>query len=140
MESIKRNGSQKAPPTRRSEPAVEPFATVRNLTRDTQIAARVEVAGSNVKRSKGLLGRNELLPGEGMWIIPCEAVHTFFMRFPIDLIYLDRKHRVRKTKIAVPAWRVSACLSAHSVLELPAGTIQETRTERGDLLEIVRPS
>jgi len=75
-----------------------------------------------------------------MWIVPCEAIHTFFMQFPIDLIYLDRKHRVKKTRIAVPAWRVSACLSAHSVLELPAGTVQESQTERGDVLEIVRPS
>jgi len=97
------------------------------------------VAGSNVKRSKGLLGRKGLDHGEGMWIIPCEAIHTFFMQFPIDLIYLDRKHRVKKTRTAVPAWRLSVCFSAHSVLELPAGTVQETRTERGDLLEIVRP-
>jgi len=72
-----------------------------------------------------------------MWIIPCEAVHTFFMQFPIDLIYLDRKYRVKKTKAAVPAWRLSACLSAHSVLELPAGAIQQTCTQEGDILELV---
>ena len=71
-----------------------------------------------------------------MWIVPCEAVHTFFMRFPIDLIYLDRKHRVKKIKDSVPAWRISGCLSAHSVLELPAGTIRNTLTECGDVLEI----
>jgi len=75
-----------------------------------------------------------------MWIVPCEAVHTFFMQFPIDLVYLDRRHRVKKVRSAVSAWRISACLSAHSVLELPAGTIQETSTQRGDLLEIQRPS
>jgi uncharacterized protein len=111
-----------------------------NVTRNTQIATRAEIAGSGVKRSKGLLGRKGLDPGEGMWIVPCEAVHTFFMQFPIDLIYLDRNHRVKKTSEAVPAWRLSACLSAHSILELPAGTIRNTRTERGDVLEIVRPS
>lgn len=110
---------------------------VRNLTRDTQIADKLEVAGSGPKRSKGLLGRKGLGAGEGMWIVPCEAVHTFFMKFPIDLIYLDRKHRVKKTRDSVPAWRISGCLSAHSVLELPAGTIRETKTERGDVLEIV---
>ena len=121
------------------EPSLEAFVTIRNLTRDSQVGSRVEVAGSNLKRSKGLLGRKGLNPGEGMWIIPCEAIHTFFMNFPIDLIYLDRRNRVKKTRIGVPAWRVSACLSAHSVLELPAGTIQETRTQRGDLMEIVRP-
>jgi uncharacterized protein len=122
-----------------TDPSLEPLVTVRNLTRDSQVGSRVEVAGSNVKRSKGLLGRNGLLPGEGMWIIPCEAIHTFFMRFPIDLIYLDKKLRVKKVRSSVKAWRISACLRAHSVLELPAGTVQESGTDRGDLLEIVRP-
>lgn len=110
---------------------------VRNATRDTKIADKLEVAGSGPKRTKGLLGRNGLAQGEGMWIVPCEAVHTFFMKFPIDLIYLDRKHRVKKIRNSVPAWRISACLSAHSVLELPAGSIRNTQTECGDLLEIV---
>lgn len=110
--------------------------TVRNITRDSLIGNRIEVAGSNAKRSKGLLGRRGLPDGGGMWIVPCEAIHTFFMRFSIDLVYLDRKNRVKKTRAAVPAWRMSACLSAHSVLELPAGTIQQSRTEAGDVLEI----
>ena len=72
-----------------------------------------------------------------MWIIPCEAVHTFFMKFPIDLVYIDRNQRVKKVSKRVPAWRLSACLSAHSILELPAGTIQDSQTEAGDALEIV---
>lgn len=110
---------------------------VKNLTRGTQVADKLEVAGSGPKRTRGLLGRKGLGRGEGMWIVPCEAVHTFFMRFPIDLIYLDRKHRVKKVRDSVPAWRISGCLSAHSVLELPSGTVRETKTERGDFLEIV---
>ena len=113
---------------------------VRNLTKETQIADKLEVASSGPKRSKGLLGRKGLGEGEGLWIIPCEAVHTFFMKFPIDLVYLDRKHRVKKVRNSVPAWRISGCLSAHSILELPAGTIRSTRTESGDILEIVEPS
>jgi uncharacterized membrane protein (UPF0127 family) len=113
---------------------------VRNLNRDTKLADQLEVAGSGPKRSKGLLGRKGLGSGEGLWIIPCEAVHTFFMQFPIDLVYLDRKHRVKKVSAKVPAWRFSGCLSAHSVLELPAGTIEKTNTERGDILEIVERS
>ena len=113
---------------------------VRNVTRNTQIADKAEVAGSGPKRSKGLLGRKVLAPGEGMWIVPCEAVHTFFMRFPIDLIYLDRKHRVRKVKTGVPPWRVSACFSAYSVLELPVGSVGSTRTEPGDLIEFLDPT
>ena len=135
MEPIQRSGSKDTPPHRQIEAPLGSFAKVRNMTRDTQVAERLEVAGSNVERSKGLLGRNELLPGEGMWIIPCEAVHTFFMKFPIDLIYLDKKLRVKKVRRDMKAWRISACFRAHSVLELPAGTIRETQTQCGDVLE-----
>jgi hypothetical protein len=108
---------------------------VKNATRGTLLATRLVVADRSAVRSKGLLGRQSLPPGEGLWIVPCEAVHTFFMRFPIDLVYLDRHRRVRKLRAAVPPWRLSACLLAHSVLELPAGTIRDTQTRRGDLLE-----
>jgi hypothetical protein len=99
------------------------------------LATHLEVAGSGSTRRKGLLGRDGLAQGEGLWIVPCESVHTFFMRFPIDLIYLDRENRVRKVRNAVGAWRLSACFSAHSVLELPAGVIRATATQRGDVLE-----
>jgi uncharacterized membrane protein (UPF0127 family) len=108
---------------------------VLNLTRGTILATRLEAARSSATRRKGLLGRDSLLLGEGLWIAPCESVHTFFMRFAIDLVYLDRKLKVRKVRHSVGAWRMSACLTAHSVLELPAGTVAATRTERGDSVE-----
>lgn len=107
-----------------------------NRTRGTLLATRLEVAGSGKSRRNGLLGRSGLAPGEGLWIVPCESVHTFFMQFPIDLVYLDRKNRIRKLRSEVGPWRISACLSAHSVLELPPGTIRATRAERGDRVEI----
>ena len=113
---------------------------VTNLTRNTVLADCMEVADSAAKRNKGLLGRECLAPGEGLWIIPCESVHTFWMRFPIDLVYLDRKKRIRKLRNSVPAWRLSACLRAHSVIELPAGTIRATRTEYGDNLDFSEAS
>src|SRR5947207_9609066 len=94
------------------------------------------MADTSAKRRTGLLKHERLSPGEGLWIVPCESVHTFFMKFPIDLIYLDKKRKVRKVRNAVPAWRLSACLSAHSVLELRAGTAEETGTCAGDVLEI----
>jgi uncharacterized membrane protein (UPF0127 family) len=108
---------------------------VANLTRNTILATRLGIANQGESRRKGLLGRDGLAAGEGLWIKPCEAVHTVGMRFAIDLVYLDRKHRVRKLRSSVPPWRLSACLSAHSVMELPAGTIRDTQTERGDTLE-----
>jgi hypothetical protein len=57
------------------------------------------------------------------------------MKFPIDLVYLDRHRKVKKVRSGVPPWRLSACLSAHSVVELAAGTIDSTRTRPGDWLE-----
>jgi hypothetical protein len=92
------------------------------------------MADTSAKRRTGLLKHERLEPGGGLWIVPCESVHTFFMKFPIDLIYLDKRRRVRKVRDAVPPWRLSACLSAHSVLELPAGIAAQTRTQVGDEL------
>jgi uncharacterized protein len=107
---------------------------VRNQTRNTVLGQAIDIAGTSATRRKGLLGRSRLEPGEGLWIVPCPSVHTFFMKFPIDLVYLDRRRRVRKVRSAVRPWRVSACLLAHSVLELPAGMAVETGTVAGDEL------
>jgi uncharacterized protein len=109
---------------------------VRNKTRNTVLAEAAEVADTSAKRRTGLLKHQRLERGEGLWIVPCESVHTFFMKFPIDLVYLDRAKRVRKVRSAVPAWRLSMCLAAHSIIELPAGVIEETRTAVGDELVI----
>jgi hypothetical protein len=112
---------------------------VYNLTRATVLASAAEVADRGATRRKGLLGRSGLREGEGLWIVPCESVHTIGMQFAIDLVYLDRKHRVRKVRSSVPAWRMSACLLAHSVLELPAGTIERTETMAGDQILLSLP-
>ena len=112
---------------------------MRNQTRATVLAQAAEVADTSAKRRTGLLKHERLAPGEGLWIVPCESVHTFFMKFPIDLVYLDRARKVRKVRKAVPAWRLSICLSAHSILELPAGVIETTGTAVGDELIIEEP-
>ena len=105
-----------------------------NLTRNTLIATDVEIATSSAQRSKGLLGRSALGTGEGLWIVPCESVHTFAMRFAIDLIYLDKQQKVRKICSSVRPWRISACLTAHSVLELAAGVVRDEDARPGDIL------
>jgi hypothetical protein len=110
---------------------------IRNVTRDTELGSRVDVANRSATRRKGLLGRMLLAPGAGLWIVPCESVHTFFMHFAIDLVYVDRKLRVKKVRSDVGPWRLSACLSAHSVIELPAGTVRATQTQAGDELAVV---
>jgi uncharacterized membrane protein (UPF0127 family) len=110
---------------------------VRNQTRNTVLADAAEVADTSEKRRTGLLKHDRLDPGQGLWIVPCESVHSFFMKFAIDLVYLDRNKKVRKVRHRMAPWRVSACLSAHSILELPAGAVAASGTQAGDQLEVV---
>lgn len=109
---------------------------VRNETRGSVLAEFLDVADTSAKRRKGLLGRDALPHGHALWIVPCESVHTCFMKFSIDVVYLDRRQKVRKIARAVPPWRLSVCLLAHSVLELPAGVIDTTGTRPGDQLTL----
>lgn len=106
-----------------------------NLDREVEVGCAIEVADTAARRSKGLLGRTGLGQGEGLWIVPCEAIHTFAMKFPIDLVYLDRQRRVLKVRRSVRPARISACLRAHSVLELRSGTVNTTGIQPGDRLE-----
>jgi uncharacterized membrane protein (UPF0127 family) len=107
---------------------------VTNVTRRTLLASRADIADTASKSRTGLRGRAGLEPGEGLWIAVCEAVHTFGMRFPIDVVFLDRKKRVVKMQANVSRGRISFSLRANSVLELPAGTLEATRTRPGDQL------
>jgi uncharacterized membrane protein (UPF0127 family) len=108
---------------------------VKNATRGVSLGDSILIADTGAARNVGLLKHDSLERGSGLWIVPCEGIHTFFMKFAIDVIYIDRKNRVRKVVQAIRPWRVSFCLPAHSVIELPPGTIEETGTVRGDLLE-----
>ena len=109
---------------------------IKNQTRGTVLAEYAGIADTSATRRTGLLKHNELRPGDGLWIVPCEAVHTFGMKFPIDLVFLSKAWTVRKIRHAVPRRRIAMDLLAHSVLELPAGTLRSTGTEPGDELEL----
>lgn len=103
------------------------------------LGERVGVADDSSKRRTGLLKHASLEPGEGLWIVPCEAVHMIGMKFPIDVVYLNRKRVVLKIRERMAAgWKFSFCLTAHSVLELPAGTVSQTGTAKGDQLELIK--
>lgn len=108
---------------------------VRNQSRNTLLADRAEIADTSKTRKTGLLKHTGLEPGEGLWITPCEAVHTIGMKFPIDVLFLNKKLRVLKVRHSMPRWRMSASLLAHSVLELPSGTALAAQTVAGDQLE-----
>jgi len=97
---------------------------------DDLVTARTVLA-----RMKGLLGRDSLSSGEGLLIQPCMGVHTFGMKFPLDIVFLDREDRVVAVKRNMPPNRISRLYpSAASVLELPAGTLGSLRMVKGDRL------
>ncbi|MCY1080804.1 DUF192 domain-containing protein [Archangium lansingense] len=108
---------------------------VSNVTRERLLADRAERAESFSARFVGLMGRRSLAFGEGLHIVPCNSIHTFFMRIPIDVAFLDRDGVIVKQFLALPPWRAtSVYFQAKSVLELPAGALQASGTQEGDRL------
>jgi uncharacterized protein len=108
---------------------------VTNETRGTSLADRAGIANTSATRNRGLLKHTGLAPGEGLWIVPTQSVHSFLMKFTIDVAYLNKKRQVLKLRPNMVKSRISICLSAHSVLELPAGTLEATGTQKGDQLK-----
>ena len=92
------------------------------------------VAARPLRRMRGLLGRASLPPGEGILLRPAGSVHTFFMRFPIDVVFLDRDERVVGIEAAVPPWRTASRRGARSVVELAAGECERRGLRVGDRL------
>lgn len=110
-----------------------------NRTQAKPVAVRVLKADTAATRSQGLLGRESLTADEGLWIVPCPMIHTFFMKFPIDVLFLDSKLTVRRVIEDLRPWRLSPwVLSAHSVLELKGGVLKGS-VRVGDRIEM-RPS
>jgi uncharacterized protein len=110
---------------------------LRNERTGAVLASHVLTAFDSESRRTGLLKHESLPQGHGLIIAPSNAVHTFFMRFAIDLAFVAKDGRVVKVRAAVPPWRLSGALRAYAVVELPAGTLERTGTVRGDRLVIV---
>jgi hypothetical protein len=98
------------------------------------VCERCEIADSAFARARGLLGRDGLEPGGGMLIDRAGSVHMFFMRFPLDAVFLDRNRKVLRIKERLAPWRVAAARRAVATLELPAGAAAEAGVEEGDVL------
>jgi uncharacterized protein len=109
--------------------------TVFNENRGRNIAARVTIAGTSQACRAGLLGKELIEPESGLWIAPCEAIHTFGMKTVIDVIFLDRHSRVRKLVSNLKPRRVAVCLKAASVLELANGRVEQAGIRIGDRLQ-----
>ena len=101
-----------------------------------RLADRVEAAFDSDSRRRGLMGRDGLPPGAALVIAPSNSVHTFFMKFPIDIVYVRRDGEVVKVRHAVRPWRVSGALGAFAVVELPAGAASAAELAVGDRLAI----
>ena len=109
-----------------------------NTTKHVCLAREAIVARTFRERLVGLIGRAGLTPGEALILQPCQSVHTFLMRFPLDLIFLDRAGTVRRLIAALPPGRMVPYVpAARTVVELPAGIIEATGTEAGDQVAII---
>jgi uncharacterized membrane protein (UPF0127 family) len=113
--------------------------TALNLTRGTRLAHCARVADTPSTRMVGLLRDTVLAEGDGLWIVPCNSIHSFWMKFIFDAVFLDKNLRVVHLVREMKPWRISKIVfAAHSVLELPPGLITRTQTELGDQFEMKR--
>ena len=116
------------------------FLTIHNQTRSTFLGDRIEVADSPWTRAKGLLGRRSLDEGGGLLITSCSSIHMFFMRFAIDVAFIDDDNKVVHAVHSIRPWRATWFYpKATAALELPAGTLKRTLTEEGDTLSVEIP-
>ena len=117
-------------------------ATLSLMNARTQraVADAVEVAVTRKTRRQGLLGRDDLTPFSALVLAPCAAVHTMFMRFAIDVIFVDATGRAVHIVPALVPWRAAVALFAHAVIELPAGTLASRDVNVGDTLYLMTAS
>jgi uncharacterized protein len=101
---------------------------------------RCTVAHRMWPRMRGLLGKRGLESGEGLLIRPAPSIHTFFMRFPIDVVFLSRQGEVLKVAERVPPWRARSCRHSYAVLELAAGEAGRRGIAVGDRLDTAQPA
>jgi uncharacterized membrane protein (UPF0127 family) len=106
-----------------------------NATKNTVLSDRCHFANSVFKRMIGLLNRKALALGEGLLIDRCYGIHTVGMRFPLDVLFMDKDLRVMRAVASLAPYRTCIVRKAVYVLELPVGAIQRTRTEEGDQIQ-----
>ena len=109
----------------------------RSTAAATTLATTVEAAVDSASRKRGLLGRDSLAPGVALVIAPSNGVHTFFMKFAIDVVFVARDGRVVKIARAVKPWRAALALRAFAVVELAAGAADRAGLRIGDRLRVV---
>lgn len=104
----------------------------------TLISEKLSVAESFLERAKGLLGRNSLELNETLWIKPCNNIHTFFMKFNIDCIFINRSMQIEKIYASVPPFRIIGPVwKSFSIIEAPAGFCEKWNLKKGDRIHVV---
>ena len=107
-----------------------------NATKKTVVSDRCHFANTVLKRMVGLLNRGRFERGEGLLFDRCYGIHTFGMRFPIDVLFLDKDWRVIRAVRALPPYRTVAVKRSVYVLEVPVGALDNSHTEEGDQIQI----
>ncbi|MGH2920237.1 MAG: DUF192 domain-containing protein [Solirubrobacteraceae bacterium] len=115
-------------------------SVISDPVRGTDVCERCVVADRALPRMRGLLGRADLAAGEGLLLRPAGSIHTHFMRFPIDAVFLDREQRVLDVRSAIRPWRTARRRGARAVLELRAGEASRRGIAIGDVLRIADAS
>ena len=119
--------------------AMEPFALMNGRTR-LLLASVVELASTRASRRRGLLGRESLDPSVALILAPCVAVHTAFMRFAIDVVFVDRNSCALKIVRELAPWRIALSPLAHAVIELAGGSLRSRDVSVGDRLYLATVS
>jgi len=110
---------------------------IRNVTRNSVIASSIEIAKDSKQRMKGLLGRIEFPKGNALIITPCQSIHMFFMKFPIDALFCDKQNKVVGLCVNIKPFNLSPIFfKASYVIELPVGTIASSKTQVGDQIKL----
>ncbi|HEY9719561.1 MAG TPA: DUF192 domain-containing protein [Trichormus sp.] len=113
-----------------------PLYTFVNRTKSATLATKGRLADTWFARMRGLLGTNKIEQGEGLFLMPCNSIHMFWMKYAIDAIFVDRHGKVVAVVSNIKPWQMSAVYwQAKNCLELPPGTICDTGTDVGDQLE-----
>jgi len=109
-----------------------------NKTKGTYVALDGRLAATFFERLLGLMFRASIAKDEALIFHNVNSIHMLFMRFPIDVLYLDKDNQVLKVKHSLKPWRMSSCIRAKATIELPAKKARETATETGDTLEFIK--
>jgi hypothetical protein len=111
---------------------------IRNARHQAIVARSIETAFDSPTRNRGLLGRTQMADDEALILAPCSSIHTFFMKFAIDVAFVDREGTILRQRDAVRPWRIQISPRAFAVIELAAGALARANTQPGDRLFLAR--